>query len=107
MSRCRLGIESNVILSHIYAVGDASGWMGYMCRCVRDSESFRGEEDSVGLVIYSVCNDRLWRTANAGICYTFRCVHRGSKMSGCEEVAGNGLRPYKLRAMLSFCYFFA
>lgn len=54
----------------------------------------------------SVCNDRLWRTANVGICYTFRCVHRGSKMSGCEGVAGNGLRPYKLRAMLSFCYFF-
>lgn len=66
-----------------------------------------GEESSAGWAICSVCNDRLWRTANVGICYTFRCVHWGSKMSGCEGVAGNGLRPYKLRAMLSFCYFFA
>lgn len=36
-----LGIGANVIFSLIFAAGDASGWMGYMCRCVRDSVPFR------------------------------------------------------------------
>ena len=59
------------------------------------------------LIIYvTVCDDRLWLYYNVSICYTFRCVHRGSKRRGCGGVMGKGLRPYKLRAMLSYCYFF-
>lgn len=38
MSLC---IGADVIFSLISAAGDASGWMGYMCRCVRGSVPFR------------------------------------------------------------------
>ena len=76
--------------------------------CAMDEDVLRILHNINILIIYvTVCDDRLWLYYNVSICYTFRCVHRGSKMRGCGGVMGKGLWPYKLRAMLSYCYFFA